>query len=224
MKKALNFVFSLCSIIVMLSLCAYAIHDMQSAEGVGFFFCLKLNAPSRVPFDIAADIIFFALLVALLFIPVMAIKEKSIHDFSLFLITYIALMPSISTAYVLGLFRSLDAFKPYLDTEFLTTEFIHHFRIIIPLIVLLCGVNYVIKNIKPEKTDWIMMMCAFIAILVSIPFPGLYYLASFIASYLFVIVLFKSMKTLSGKLWLLHVVFFFTAVYRIITVCQAYTL
>lgn len=224
MKKLLNYFASLISLVTILALCIYAIHDVQSAEGVGFYYCLKFNASNRLIFDIVTDIIFFILLMVFLLLPVLTLKKRSLHDFSCFTLLFVSFIPSISTAYVFGLFRSLDAFTASVNVNIMAMEFSNHFRILIPFIVLLAGINYVIKNKKPEKAEWIMMIGAFLIILITIPFSGLYSLATYIASYLFIIVIFRLMKELSGKLWLIHIILFFTAIYRIITVCQAYTL
>ena len=224
MKKLLNNICALLSSLIVLALCIYAIHDMQTAEGVGYYFCLKLNAPNRLPFDIAADVIRTLLLLLVLLLPVIATKNRKFHDFAAFLLTFVAFIPSISTAYILGLFISKESYQMYLETEVLTTEFVNHFRILIPFIILLAGVNILIKGKMPGKADWWLMILAFLVILVTIPFPGLYSMASFVASYLFIIVIYRLMKEISDKYWLLHIIFFFTAIYRIITVCQAYSL
>lgn len=223
MKKLINVIISALSAFIILALCVYAIHDVQTAEGIGYYYCLKFNAPSRLPFDIAADIIFTILLIILLLLPLFLCKRKSIHDFASFLFMYVTFIPSISIAYIFSL-QSKESYQIFIDADSLAIEFIQHFRVLIPLIILLAGVNYVIKDKLPARSDWRLMIAAFIIIIASIPFPGLYSMTSFLASYLFVIVLFKMMTGLSSRLWLLHIIFFFTAAYNIITVCQTYSL
>lgn len=223
MKKLINVIISALVSFIVLALCVYAIHDIQTAEGIGFYYCLKLNAPSRLPFDIAADIILAILFFLLLLLPLCFCKRKTICDFTCFLLMCVTFIPSISIDYILSL-KSVERYQIYLEADSLAIEFIQHFRVLIPLIILLAGVNYVIKDKLPAKSDWRLMVIAFIIIIVTVPFPGLYSMASFLASYLFVIVMFKMMEGLSSKLWLLHIIFFFTSIYNIITVCQTYSL
>lgn len=224
MKKAVNTLFAFTISILLAGLVIYTIHDIQTAEGIGYFFTLKLNLPSRLLFDILADVILSLLCLALLLIPVLSESRKSIYDFCSFAIIFVAFMPQVSLGEIIDQIVAGTLFSIELDSEILAGQFIEPFRALIPLIILIGGAGYVIKNEEPRKSDLLMLIVSFTITLISIPFSGLYSVAVFFSNYIFVIVLFHFIKSFSGKLWPIHIILLITCMYRILSICNAYSL
>lgn len=99
--KGINFIL----IAGLLLGCLYTLHDMQTAEGIGLFFAMQLNLEQRMPFDLLVDAVCMGALVVLVYLPCKLLKYHSVDSFLRLLIVYLAVMPSVSLAGIIGLFR-----------------------------------------------------------------------------------------------------------------------
>ncbi len=93
--------FILCLFLV----CLYALHDVQTAEGIGLFFSRQLGMDSRTLVDLLVDGICIAALVLLVYLPCRLLRFTSMASFGRLLVVYLAVVPSLSLAEVLRLFR-----------------------------------------------------------------------------------------------------------------------
>ena len=85
--------------------CLYTLHDMQTAEGIGLFFSMQLGMEQRLPFDLLVDVVCIGALVLLVYLPCKLLKYHSGDSFLRFLVVYLAMMPSVSLAGIISLFR-----------------------------------------------------------------------------------------------------------------------
>lgn len=105
-----------------------AIHDMQTAEGVGLYFALKRGS-DRLPYDLAADAVAaFGLLIAIL-VPAFVLRHKGIASIYRLLAAFLAFMPRLSMAYLLDPFSA--------DTEFSIEGILPVLQTIAPLVCVL---------------------------------------------------------------------------------------
>ncbi len=77
-----------------------AVHDMQTAEGVGLYFALKWNR-GRLPFDLAVDGLAGLGLFLLVLLPCIALRHKGADSVLRMLILFVAFMPRLSLAYLI---------------------------------------------------------------------------------------------------------------------------
>lgn len=94
-KKYSGFCYILFSVIMLL-LCLLAYHDMQTAEGVGLYFALKAGNSSRLPFDIAADVVRMGSILLFLILSCVCTGHKGCGVFFRLLSVWVALMPMVS--------------------------------------------------------------------------------------------------------------------------------
>lgn len=89
---------------------AASIHDMQTAEGVGLYFALKLGA-DRLPFDLAADLAALLGLLLLTLLPCVFLCHRSLPGYFRMLTAFLAFMPTLSMAYLIHPFNREAIFQ-----------------------------------------------------------------------------------------------------------------
>lgn len=97
-----------------------AVHDMQTAEGVGLYFALKLGK-ERFAFDLAADFAALAGLLLLTLLPCVFLRHRSLPGYFRMLTAFLAFMPALSMGYLIHPFEgekdfSLELLLPSLCT------------------------------------------------------------------------------------------------------------
>lgn len=102
-KKYSKLIFLLVSAISLL-LYLFAYHDMQTAEGVGLYFAIRMNQADKVPFDFAADVVRMGGTLLLLLLPCLLQKHRGTDSFWRLLSAWMALMPVVSMAELIPLF------------------------------------------------------------------------------------------------------------------------
>lgn len=224
MKKSFVTMLSFISLISIGVLSIYAVYDVSSAQGFGYFFFLKTGLFSRSVFDVFSVIALSVLFGLAVYVPLCALKLLSLKNFNRLTVLYVALMPSVTPADFLSLFSEPSVYKFGEDLTAFAVIFIDFFRILVPLYILLAGILIVIKNQKPEKGTYTAVLIALLVLVVSIPFPGLYIHASWIAAYILVILIFKAMDRLEKNMSFMYILLWFTALYRIINVCESFNL
>lgn len=85
--------------------CLYTLHDMQTAEGIGLFFAMQLGLEQRLPFDLLVDVVCIGVFLLLVYLPCKLLKHGSRDKILRLLIVYLAVMPSVSLAGIISLFR-----------------------------------------------------------------------------------------------------------------------
>jgi len=86
--------------------CLYALHDMQTALGIGLYFTLKLGLENRLVFDILVDLLCMGCLVLLLWLPCLFLGRKGVTSYGRLFIGYLAIVPTVNLTEILNLFNS----------------------------------------------------------------------------------------------------------------------
>lgn len=89
----------------LLLVCLYAFHDMQTAEGIGLYFSMLLGMEKRIFMDVAVDVICMVALAVMLYVPCRILGHKTPDAYLRLLIGYLAVVPQLSMAKVIALFR-----------------------------------------------------------------------------------------------------------------------
>ena len=225
MKKSIRIIYiSICFICLILA--GYAIHDMQTSEGIGFYYALKFNKDRKM-FDLLADAFFFLLLLFAVSIPCLVSrinarktkKTASNISFSRFSFIFLALIPSIHTNYVFDLFHDRTMFSIHTDINGFLDGLLENFRVALPILILLTGMLAI--NQVQDRSIFKLIIAALIIEIIFIPFAGLSNLASFVSAYLLIIAIAKSMSLVQINLFAMDILFAATGIYKIINVCMA---
>ena len=115
-NKLVNFIFAA----IILLVCMYALHDMQTAEGIGLFFAMKLGVEQCLFVDVAVDLLCIGALVLLVYLPVKYLKPVTEGACLRLLIGYLAVVPSLSLSELIGLFGA-NGKEFFWDMGILTT-------------------------------------------------------------------------------------------------------
>lgn len=218
MKKILSFFSNL----ILLALCVYAIHDMQTAQGVGYYFCLKLGSSNRILFDVLADLVFCILLGVFLVIPVLFCKKNHKGIFSRYLILFLAFIPSVSTNYVFSLFFNTSIYAKKLNAIEWLGEVISSYSLIVPMLVLVMAYYCEIRKNKVSHGYKTMMIIAFLLVFPGLLIPGITTLCLYFGVYLLLYIIFDFLEqTNFDSIWL-YGFLFFVAIYKIISVTAAW--
>lgn len=107
--KNKNWIYIVLSMAV-LALVFVALHDMQTALGVGLYLSICAGDNDRTAYDIAVDVIMLVALVILMVIPCLAYKKVKAESFFRLLLVSLAFMPQLSPAYLVHFFKNDDLF------------------------------------------------------------------------------------------------------------------
>ena len=89
-----------------LFLCSlYALHDMQTAEGIGLYFSLKIGLENRIYLDLLVDVLGMICLALLIWLPCQILNRRTEASYCRLLIGYLATVPSLSLSNVLHMFN-----------------------------------------------------------------------------------------------------------------------
>lgn len=193
-KKIFNFL----TLLILAAGALYAIHDGQTAQGVGYYFALKNGSSLRLLFDIIVDVVYFLMLMGLVYVATGVGREKEKGIFSRALILYIAIMPLSQPNYFFSLLFDRDSINEVMTlTERMgaVTEF---FKVLVPLCVVSIGFFICVKAGKLSGRERIMIFISLLC-LVMFGVTGIYgELFMFAASYLVYCVSFSCME--KGKM------------------------
>ena len=108
--KSKNWIYVIVSIGI-LGLVLVALHDMQTALGVGLYISICAGAKDRMVYDMATDMVLLVALILLIGIPCLVKKDKKMEAFLRFLLVFLAFMPQLSPAYLVHFFNEKDLFQ-----------------------------------------------------------------------------------------------------------------
>lgn len=103
-KKAMSLIF----VMALFLCCLYALHDMQTAQGIGLLFSMKLGMDDRMVMDVAVDVLAMFVFAMLIYLPCVKLQHKSVGAFLRLLIGYMAVVPQLSLASVLALIQRYE--------------------------------------------------------------------------------------------------------------------
>lgn len=218
MKKILSFFSNL----ILLALSVYTIHDMQSAQGIGYYFCLKAGSANRLPFDIAVDVVFCLLFALLLALPVIFGKSSNFDSLSRFLIIFIAFVPTISTNYVFSLFFNTAVYSRKLNFIEWLGDVIAAYGLLIPMTILVIGYYCEIRGNSLSHQCRAALIAAILLIIPGLIVPAITTLCIFLGVYIILCVVFDLLeKTNFNSLWI-YAFLFAVAVFRLLSVTAAW--
>lgn len=87
-----------------------ALHDMQAAEGVGLYIAISLQREDRLVFDLLVDVLGAAAMLLCVTLPCMGRPHKW-RKALLLLVAFVALMPTVSPASLIHLFRNAENYR-----------------------------------------------------------------------------------------------------------------
>lgn len=159
-----------------------AVNDMQTAEGVGLYFSLKLGG-DRLPYDLAVDAAGALGLFLLTALPCLFLRHRSASCYFRILIAFLAFMPTLSMAYLL---RPLAAEETFSLRYFLPAlQMAAPFMCLLATALSLDGAGAVWKR-------WYGVCCLAAALLPLAAFclPSLQQLLYFVLTYLLLLICF----------------------------------
>ena len=218
MKKIL----SILSNFILLSLGFYAIHDMQTAQGVGYYFCLKAGSYNRTLYDVCADAVFVMLFVICLLIPMFLCKKKAPGAFSRFTILFVAFIPTIRPDYVFGLFFDKTIFNlPFVPTSYID-RILSTFGVMVPFLILILGFLKAVKGINLKKRWLTFLMVALILVFPGILVPAFIQALFFVSAYLCIFVIFDALEESDSDFTLVYIFLYGVALLKLINVTAAW--
>lgn len=188
-------------IIGLFLFCLYAIHDMQTAEGIGLYFSLKWKIDNRIYLDILVDVLSMAALAALIYIPCHMRKVRKPEAFLRLLSVYLAVVPQLSLTRILQLFRQHETVFLW-DKAFGTAlwEWICDIAPILqtyfPLLLILFALAKVNQCLYLEKRHKVFAAVLAVLLLLVLCFPSEKELLLYICGYLGVLLAFDCWENL----------------------------
>ncbi|MCQ2519859.1 MAG: hypothetical protein MJ107_04925 [Lachnospiraceae bacterium] len=212
-------------IALLLAGCFYAIHDTQTAYGVGYFFSLKSSSDARVAFDIMVDLIYFCLLLFLCAIPVLldikAVRKSGAKVFlsklSKSIILYCGLMPIQRADYIIALFRkeTYEVTMPFTKT---LNEVAAGYRIIVPFFVLAVGFCVCLKRADLKKYLYRTFAIAGCVLLPGLFVPALLGLSIFVSSFIVLVSIFAVLDKSEFESELIYGFLYMVSIYNLVCV------
>lgn len=103
---------SIVLVFALFLICLYALHDVQTAQGIGLYFSLQLGMESRTGMDILVDMAGMLALALLLALPCWLRGSRGITftsaSYARLFIGYLSAVPIVSPAKVLQLFQGYE--------------------------------------------------------------------------------------------------------------------
>lgn len=197
MKKLTSILISL----IMAAAFSYALHDMQTAQGIGYFFCLKTGG-QRLIYDLITDLILILLFLLLCFIPYVTLKTNSKNP-AHFILIYIGLMPFFNLNYFFSLiFNQSDLSRPDFTTRLGTL--INSAKMPAILFILTLGFFLVVKKLRLKRTEYILLALSLTGMVLALFLPALSELLIFISLYLCLTVTYRLLEKAEFKSFLFY--------------------
>ena len=203
--------------------CIYAIHDCQTAQGIGYYFALKVNGSQRFLYDLCADLAYFLMLFLLVFIPSRIMFQKWIYPMAKLLLLYCAMMPLQRTDYVFSLIFNTSGIEKESMRVIATNLFS---AIKVPSLVLCLSVGFylVIKGRKITGKLIGLIAASFILSVISL-FGGLFAPGLiFAAVYCVIVSIFICLEKAEFDSLIFYSFLFVAAVYNILFISSAWSI
>ena len=219
-------------------ICLLALHDMQTAEGVGLFFTFKLGKTmeQRMPLDLLVDVVGMVALALLIYLPCCMSKRLSVASYLRLLIGYLAMVPTLSLAEIISLFSG-ERVGHLWDMGILWTweawtniyKLLPLLQVWVPLFILLYGFVRLNQCFVLEKWHKIAAVLMLFALVLLFIIPAADNLLLFLIGYMGLLLAFDCWERLYVKLpefgkWcnLLFVAGLFKGIYRIVVLMSQY--
>lgn len=176
-----------------------ALHDMQTAEGVGLYIALSLQSKNRLLFDLLVDGLGAAVLLLCAAAPCMGKKGKWRKMFFL-LVAYVALMPTVSLASLVHLFSDQENYRICSGMVELLKGLEHIAPVVgfwLPTLCLLLAAGRLQeKSRKMSIRQRIFLIVQPVLAIFTVLFPGFASHLSFVMQYLFLLSAFEAWERL----------------------------
>lgn len=189
-----------------------AIHDVQSAQGVGLFLSMKAGAADRLPFDLAVDVAAVFGAAVLVLIPCLLLKWRSLASVLRLFIAFLGFMPVLDLAQLVHLImgntkpelsaalRSGDLWTAFIEGAEFSVSLL---QMIIPMLVLLLAVSFFDGNGKNDSVDcqnggqnvikrwyFVALIIGAVAEICVFLFPNMAFLLCFVMAYVILLIMF----------------------------------
>ena len=214
--------------------CLCAFHDMQTAEGVGLYFSLKMGMEQRIWLDVAVDVLGMAALAVLVYLPCRCFGHGTSGAYLRLLIGYLAVVPQLSLAKVIHLFGAEEPlFLGGMSLREVVlsgiANVIPFLQIWVPLFVLLYGIASVREGFSLNRVHKGLLTFMVIVLLWMLVCPSMENLLLYVSGYLGLLVAFDCWESLFQKLpeikkWylLLFGLLLLKGIYRIIVLMSQF--
>lgn len=200
-----------------------SLHDMQVSEGIGLYFAIKLGKNDRRIFDILADMVVLIGFFLLTWIPFRSVKKTPEHFFRI-MVSYLALMPGISTAHILHFITEFSA--PYVEnreTIMINLETtVMYTRTLLFGTVILGGAYLAIEGGKLCHKHIVYILCAGLLLAAGILCGAWTEVTCFAGMYAIFLLFMEFWKKLTFPGWPLYVVLFLRCIYNFYEVMAKY--
>lgn len=207
--------------------CVYALHDVQTAEGIGLYFTLKLGWEQRLCLDVAVDVICMATLVGILYLPCRMFSYRTSASYLRLFIGYLAMIPQLSLTKIMDLFRVEEwTFLSGMNLGEAVAVWVYSLasflRIWVPLFILLYGFASVNQSIC--RKQWYKRIATVIGLLLLLLllFPSMENILLYLAGYMGLLIAFDCWEGLLQKMpqlkrwyWLVFGLLLLRGVYRL---------
>lgn len=152
MKKVFNLrAFVLMLIVGMVGLVGYTLNDLGTAQGIGLYLAMQCGSENRLPFDIGVDAVGVILFLAVLIIPCVLLKHRTVDSLFRITATYLAFMPAISMGILVHLFDGHDLWPVKFDWQIGLNYLCDFAQVIIPIVFVL---GYFYKDSGFRMKGW----------------------------------------------------------------------
>lgn len=208
--------------------CLYAVHDMQTAEGIGLFLALQSGLGQRELMDATVSIVCILALAVLVYLPCRLLSHRSPAAYTRLLVGYLAAVPVLSLAELIAQFRA-DSQVFLWDIGFLSSleswiySIAPFFQIWVPLFIILFATARVSECFSLAKWHKAVMALMAVAGLVLFLIPSAGNPLLYLMGYLGLLIafdcwesLFEAMPQMSKWYNILFLLLLCRGIYRII--------
>ncbi len=197
---------------------------MQTAQGVGYYFCLKAGGENRLFYDVVTDVVFVLLLCICLVIPMLLCQKKTSGAFARFMILFVAFIPTVRTDYAFSLAFGRAAEFAKSDIWGRIDAAIAALAVLLPFMFLVMGFAMAVKGIKLSSRKIVFMAVSTLLVVLAFLIPVFTAAFLFIAAYFLIITVFEFLEETEIKSLLLYGFLFAVSFYRLLTVTAAWGL
>jgi len=191
-------------IAVILAGCFYALHDMQTAEGVGLYFSMQLGLEQRLFLDLTVDVLGIIALAILVYLPCKILGHNTKEAYLRLLIAYLAAVPQASMARLLALFQQEQEFLWNLGLGEGVRIWIYSIapflQVWIPLLILLYGIGVVKQCLSMKSWYWRVGISQGILLVILFMVPSAENVILYLVGYLVLLIAFDCWEAVLQKL------------------------